>query len=220
MDLWSAIKQRRSIRVFKPDSVPRAVIEKIISAATEAPSSSNMQPWEFVVVAGKERDRLGQILVGAFTSEGKDYDFEGDKGKPFPEKIVQRRRAFYDELFQKAKEKGLDPKKFLQEGTYNFWGAPVVVFAFIDETMEKRFVFDIGAAVENLLLAAQAEGLGTHLVRLIVKFEDKIKEALRLPSGKSLVIGICLGYLDPNAPINQYKPKRTSLGEIVTWVGY
>jgi nitroreductase len=219
MDLWSALKERRSIRVFKPDSVPRALIEKIISAATEAPSSSNMQPWEFVVVAGKERDRLGQILVGAFTSEGKDYDFEGDKGKPFPEKILQRRWAFYDELFQKAKEKGLDPKKFLQEGTYNFWGAPVVVFAFIDETMGKRFVFDIGAAVENLLLAAQAEGLGTHLVRLIVKFEDKIKETLRLPLGKSLVIGICLGYPDPNALINQYKPKRTSLGEIVTWIG-
>jgi len=220
MDLWDAVKQRRSIRVFKPDPIPKDVIEKIIMAATEAPSSSNMQPWEFVVVAGRERDRLGQILVEAFAKEKKDYDFEGDKGKPFPEKILQRRKAFYKELFQKAEEKGLDPKKFLQEGTYNFWGAPVIFFALIDETMEKRFVFDIGAAVENLLLAAQAEGLGTHLIRLIVKFEDKIKEVLHLPKEKSLVIGICLGYPDPNALINQYKPKRVDISQIVTWVGY
>ena len=220
MNLWNAVKGRKSIRVFKPDPVPRNIVEKILFAATEAPSSSNMQPWEFVVVCGKERDRLGKILVESFSREGKDYDFEGDKGKPFPEKILQRRRAFYDELFQKAKEKGLDPKRFLQEGTHNFWGAPVVIFVFIDETMDKRFYFDIGTCVENLLLAAQAEGLGSHLVRLIVKFEDKIKEVLQLPPGKSLVIGICLGYPDPNAPINQYKPPRVGLEEIVTWIGY
>jgi nitroreductase len=220
MDLWDAVKQRRSVRVFKSDPIPKDVIEKIIMAATEAPSSSNMQPWEFVAVAGRERDRLGQILVEAFAKEEKDYDFEGDKGKPFPEKILQRRKAFYKELFQKAEEKGLDPKKFLQEGTYNFWGAPVVIFVFTDETMEKRFYFDIGTCVENLLLAAQAEGLGSHLVRLIVKFENKIKEALQLPPGKSLVIGICLGYPDPNAPINQYKPKRAGIDEIITWIGY
>lgn len=220
MDVWHAVKQRRSIRVFRSDPIPKGVIEKILLAAMEAPSSSNMQPWEFIVVCGKEREQLGKILVESFSREGKDYDFEGDKSKGFPEKILERRRKFYEELFQIVKEKEVNPKRFLQEGTYNFWGAPVVIFAFIDGAMEKRFVFDIGAAVENLLLAAQEEGFGTHLIRLIVKFEDKIKEVLQLPSEKSLVIGICLGYPDPKAPINRYKPKRTGLEEIVTWYGY
>lgn len=220
MNLWDAIKGRRSIRVFKPDPIPKGIIERILYAATEAPSSSNMQPWEFVVICGKERDRLGKILVESFSKGGKDYDFEGDKGKPFPEKILERRKKFYNELFQKVMEEGLEPKKFLQEGTYNFWGAPVAIFVFIDGAMEKRFFFDIGTCVQNLLLAAQAEGLGSHLVRLIVKFEDKIKEVLHLPSEKSLVIGICLGYPDPKAPINRYKPKRVDIDEILTWIGY
>lgn len=82
--------------------------------------------------------------------------------------------------------------------------------------MERRFFFDIGAAVQNLLLATKAESSGSHLIGMIVKFKDKIKEVLHLPSGKSLVIGICLGYLDPNAAIKQYKPKRVDIDEIVT----
>jgi nitroreductase len=220
MDLWDAIRERRSIRVFRPDPIPRSIIEKILHGAIEAPSSLNMQPWEFVVVCGKERERLGKILVESFSRERKDYDFKGDRDKLFPEKILERRRNFYDELFQKVKDLGLEPKKFLQEGTYNFWGAPVIIFVFIDGGMEKRFLFDIGTSVENLLLASQAEGLGSHLIRLIVKFEDKIKNILRLPSEKSLVIGICLGYPDLSARINQYKPKRVDLDQLVTWIGY
>jgi nitroreductase len=220
MDLWDAVRGRRSIRVFKSDPISKSIIERVLYAAMEAPSSSNMQPWEFVVVCGKEREQLGKILVESFSKEGKDYDFRGDRDKSFPEKILERRRNFYDELFQKVKDLGLEPKKFLQEGTYNFWGAPVIIFVFIDQTMEKRFVFDIGASVENLLLAAQAEGVGSHLIRLIVKFEDKIKEILHLLSEKSLVIGICLGYPDPSAPINRFKPMRVDLDQLVTWIGY
>lgn len=220
MDLWDAVRGRRSIRVFRPDPIPKSIIEKVLHAAMEAPSSSNMQPWEFVVVCGKEREQLGKILVESFSSEGGDYDFGGDKGKPFPERLLERRRNFYDELFRKVIELALEPKKFLQEGTYNFWGAPVIIFVFIDGGMEKRFLFDIGTSVENILLASQAEGLGSHLIRLIVKFEDKIKNILRLPSEKSLVIGICLGYPDLSARINQYKPKRVDLDQLVTWIGY
>lgn len=220
MDLWDAIRERRSIRVFKPDSIPRSIIEKILHGAIEAPSSSNMQPWEFVVVSGEERERLGMILVESFSRKGEDYSFEGDKGNSFPAKILERRRKFYDELFQKVKESVLEPKKFIQEQTYNFWGAPVVIFVLMDGAMEKRFVFDIGTCVENLLLAAQAEGLGSHLIRLLVKFEDKIKEILHLPLEKSLIIGVCLGYPDWSAQINQYKPRRVDLDQAVTWIGY
>ena len=47
MELWQAIAQRKSIRVFKPDPVPRDLINKVLAAGMLAPSSANMQPWEF-----------------------------------------------------------------------------------------------------------------------------------------------------------------------------
>jgi nitroreductase len=47
MELWQAITERTSIRVFKPDPVPRELLEKVLAAGMLAPSSANMQPWEF-----------------------------------------------------------------------------------------------------------------------------------------------------------------------------
>ena len=57
MNVWDAIKQRNSIRVFKTDPVPRQLLEKVLRAGVEAPSSANMQPWEFVVVGGDDKDQ-------------------------------------------------------------------------------------------------------------------------------------------------------------------
>jgi nitroreductase len=47
MELWQAITERKSVRAFKSDPVPRALIEKVLAAGMLAPSSANMQPWEF-----------------------------------------------------------------------------------------------------------------------------------------------------------------------------
>jgi len=218
MDVWEAIRQRNSIRVFRSNAVSEKTIEKIVASASEAPSSSNMQPWEYVVVTGHAKTKLAEKLVALFKEEGKDYDFEGDKGKLFPPEILARRRKFYDELFARVSEQKVNPKEFLQEGTYNFYNAPVVVFVFIDASMDTRFYFDIGASVQNILLAAQAEGLGTHIIRLVVRFEEAIKEFLNMPGDKELVVGICVGYADPTAAINKYKPERVELEEIVRWI--
>jgi len=55
MDLWEAIRTRRSIRAYKPDPVPRALAEKVLEAARLAPSAANRQPWHFLVVTDAAR---------------------------------------------------------------------------------------------------------------------------------------------------------------------
>ena len=218
MDVWKAIRQRRSYRFFKPDLIPKHLIEKVLHAGMEAPSSANMQPWEFVVVCGVDKDKLSQSLLQAFSDKRKDYDFDG-KEIQFPARLLKRRRSFFDELFQKLQDKGLDAKPFLQESTFRFWGAPVIILVFMDGRTAKRYFFDIGTCVQNILLAAQAEGLGSHLIGLILKFQNTIKEVLHVPHEKRLVVGICLGYPDLENPINQYKPERDRLDNSVIWIG-
>lgn len=218
MDLWQAIRERNSIRVFKPDPVPRKLIEKILGAGLEAPSSANMQPWKFAVVCGEVKDRLSRALLEAFEGKGRDYDFEG-KEIQFPAEALQRRRAFFEELFQQLEDRGLNPKHFVQERTLRFWGAPVIIMVFMDDRMAKRFFFDIGTCVQNIVLAAQAEGLGTHLIGLILKYQNIIKNFLQIPLEKRLVVGICLGYPDLEHPLNRYKPDRDRLDESVVWIG-
>jgi nitroreductase len=219
MDLWQAIAQRKSIRVFKPDPVPRDLIKKVLAAGMLAPSSANMQPWDFVVIGGEEKHGLSQKLLQEFSDKGREYDFAGKKVK-FPARLIERRRLFFDELFQKLSQKGLDPKPFVQENTFRFWGAPVAIMVFMDGRMAKRFMFDIGTCVQNIVLAAQAEGLGTHLIGLILKFQHTIKTFLHIPLQKRLVVGICLGYPDPTDPINDFQPQRADLDEAVNWIGF
>jgi nitroreductase len=184
MEIWQAITERKSIRAFKPDPVPRELIEKILEAGMQAPSSANMQPWEFFVLCGEEKDKLSQSVLKVFSDKSKDYDFEG-KQIQFPPALIRRRRAFFDALFQKLEGWGINPKRFLQESTFRFWDAPVIILVFMDGRLARRFFFDIGTCVQNISLAARAAGLDTHLIGLILKYQNTIKAFLNPPASSS-----------------------------------
>ena len=66
MDLYEAIKGRRSIRRFKSDPVPKDVLEKILQMAIWAPSGMNLQNWFFLVVTGDQKDNLVEIVSTSF----------------------------------------------------------------------------------------------------------------------------------------------------------
>ena len=66
MDLLTIIKERKSIRAFKSNPVPKETIEKILNSSILAPSAINLQPWEFQVVMGEEKERLSRRLIKAY----------------------------------------------------------------------------------------------------------------------------------------------------------
>ncbi len=218
MDVWDAIESRRSYRVFKKDPVPKNLIKKILTAGQQASSSANMQPWEFVVVSGQERDDLSQMMLKTFVNQKKGYDILG-KESFFPQQLLDRRRKFFTDVFKELFKHNVSPMKFVMEGTFRFYNAPIIILVFIDKRIAKRFLFDIGACVQNAVLAAQSEGLGTHLVGLILKYQDAVKKKLDIPEENELVVGICMGYPDMDNPINDFKPDRTCLDSIVKWIG-
>ena len=72
-DFLSLIKQRRSIRRFKPDPIPDDVVDKILEAARWAPSCGNSQPWELIAVKRKSvRDEIVRIMDDDYRAEGKE----------------------------------------------------------------------------------------------------------------------------------------------------
>jgi nitroreductase len=168
MDLYTAIKERRSCRNFLPDPIDGAVIEKILDAAVWAPSPLNMQPWEFVVITnGQLKDRI--------------YD-EADRCRVWAlEKTGWKWLGGYDMTFLKSAPVMIavigDPKKsgvdmFQDEGGVGYQHA-------------------CAAAVQNLLLAAHAEGLGG----LWFTFYDKkeLRGILDIDPEKTPVALVCLG---------------------------
>jgi nitroreductase len=66
MDLLKVIMERKSIRAFKPDPIPKERVEEIIRLSIHAPSAINLQPWEFTVVTGEEKERLSRRLIKAY----------------------------------------------------------------------------------------------------------------------------------------------------------
>lgn len=217
MDIHEALEGRKSIRAFKADSVPRDVVEKVLRAAIQAPSSSNQQPWRFIVVAGEEREKLAQGLVSAYRAKAITYD--PSKGKTIPQYYVDKTRQLFREIHSFIQEAGFQTKNFVEEGSYQFYHAPVAILAAMERCFPRSRLMDIGFAVQNLMLSAHALGLGTCPLALILTCEDVIRKELDIPESQEVVLGIALGYPDTDSPINRFKSSRDDLNEMVTWKG-
>lgn len=183
MDLYEAIKGRRSIRKFKETQVPRELMEKIFDIALWAPSGMNRQNWRFYVIAGARKEELVRICAAS-------YDvMEPILKKRFPDKpkIVEATRVFFRRLGE----------------------APVVVCAYFepehpDDTVSYQ---NVAAAIQNLLLVAYAEGLGSCWMTGPVVLAQEFNRALGVQHA-TLVAVIPMGYPDQNPPVPPRRPDR------------
>ncbi len=216
MEILNAIRERRSIRAFKPDPVPREIIEQILNLAILAPSAINLQPWEFIVVVGEEKDRLSRRLIKAY----KERQISCSPGniKPIPKTISKRGAKTLELMNPFFEEMGVNPNLFINEGSCNFYGAPVAILIFIDDSLPKDRLIDIGVVLGYIILISHEFGLGTCPVGLVNAYEDEIKDLLNIPPNKNLAIGLALGYPDWDIPINRFKSQRDSLEKMLKWI--
>jgi nitroreductase len=183
VELYEAIKDRRSIRKFKPDAVPKAVLDRVLEMATWAPSGMNRQNWYFVIVAGDKKEALTRLASGSYHYIEPVLK-EVFAGKP---PVVEATKQFFRKL----------------------GGAPVLVFAYYEPCSElpETSIQTVAAAIQNLLLAAHAEGLGACWMTGPLHVADQINAFLDI-QGKKLVAVIPMGYPDQSPPAPKRKPNR------------
>jgi nitroreductase len=215
MEIGLLMKKRRSARAYLPKPVKRADIEEIILCAGAAPSAINVQPWEYVVVYGEEKDRLARHLLKV-QAERKVNCGPGTS-TPLPDPYARRSREASIPMKSVTEEMGLPMNQFVEEGSCVFYGAPVAIVVTMDQLFPKLRYLDVGLSVSYLLLAAEAKGLSTCPIGLVTAYGDEICHALSIPEGKEILLVIALGYADEDAPINHVKTHRTELSEILTW---
>ena len=218
MDVITAINERMSIRGFKKTPVSREVIEQLLDAARRAPSASNQQPWNFIVVTGESKEGLGDEILSAYRKRGKHYD--PSKAKTVPHHYMERTKRLLKGIrpYLDKMDKKVIP--FIEEGSCVFYGAPVLIIVTMDKAHPQSKLVDIGCAVENFILAAHDEGLGTCVIALILMFEKIIKERLGIPDSMNVVVGIALGYPDRNLSVNAFRAPKEELGEMTRWIGF
>ena len=215
MDLIQTIDGRRSIRAFKPDPVPKELIEKILNLVIKAPSAINLQPWEFVVVMGEEKERLSRKLIKSYRE--KQISCSPGNVKPLADTFSKRGLASVELMTPSLAKMGNEFNRFINEGSCNFYGAPTAIILTLDNAFSKARLVDIGIAVGYFVLITQSLGLGTCTIGLINAYEDEIKEVLNIPENKDVVIGIALGYPDLDSPANEFKTPRDNLDSFVRW---
>ncbi len=216
MNILDVIKERKSIRSFKPDLVPREKIEEILSLAIRAPSAINLQPWEFTVVMGEEKARLSRRLLKAYRE--RNISCSPGNVKPLSKTFTARGAESFEGMKPYLDEMGYDFNRYINEGSCDFYGATVAIIICLDNAFSKARLVDIGAALGYLVLAAQACGLWTCPIGLISAYEDDVKDELGIDENKEVVIGVALGYPDWESPINRFTSPREELDRLVRWI--
>jgi nitroreductase len=213
MEIREAIYHRRSIRAFTSEPVTKKTLLHLLDAAIQAPSARNMQPWQFVVVTGKARERLVQRLTSR-------YSEELSQGiQPPSIELAEPYRTRVGRFMEALKDfTGQQTHFDLMSGSLNFYGAPAVILLALDKNLPPDRLFDLGAAVQNLLLLATSQGLGTCVIGIVLRYRDLIREELQLPESVNLVTTIAVGVPDPANPLCTFKPGRQDLTEFLTWI--
>ncbi|MDQ1334171.1 MAG: Nitroreductase [Thermodesulfobacteriota bacterium] len=214
MELLKAIEERRSTRAFLERPVDHDKIETLIRLATQAPSAINLQPYELTIVSGKEKQRLSRLLVKRMRE--RNISCGPGAKSPLPEYFVERERGLFNVIRPNLPEQ-TPFQDFINEGSCHFYGAPTAIVITIDQVFSSARLTDIGVLVGYLVMSAHALGLGTCPIGLITAFDDDIKESLNIPDKKKVVIGVAVGYPDPEAPINRSRSDRVPIEDLVKW---
>lgn len=216
MDLTTIIKERKSIRAFRPDPVPGQTIRDILALAVQAPSAINLQPWEFIVVAGEERKRLSRRLLKAYRE--KNISCSPGNVKPLASTFTSRGVQSFEGMKPYLDEMGSEFNRFINEGSCNFYGSPVAIILCLDNAFSKARYVDVGIALGYLVLAAHHYGLHTCPIGLITAYEDDVKDVLDIEENKDVVISVALGYPDWDSPINRFRSSKEDPQAFIRWI--
>ena len=219
MDVCDAVRQRKSTRAFLPQPVPREILERILDAARWAPSWANTQPWEFVIVSGEPLDKISREFrdrVAQGVKDHPDFPMPSEWEEPFKTRVTQTGKGLFDIIGVARDDKAARAAHY--QRMYSFFGAPHLILAFMDERLGHYSLFDCGSITQTICLLAEKEGLGACILAAAVRHPDVLRKHLPLPPNRKCVIGIAMGYPDPNSAYNQFRNTRLTLQEITRWV--
>jgi nitroreductase len=186
--LYEAMSTLRAVRRLRPDPVPEATIERVLQAAAWAPTGGNRQPWRVVVVTDSgSKQRLGELYAARWRA------------------YATHHRSLLASMPEQARARD---EKMLKAGDHlakRFEQSPVVLvvcfqpelLAVTDTGLGRVSVVggaSIYTAVENLLLACRAEGLGCVLTTLLCADEPQVKRLLSIPEPWATAAAVPVGY--------------------------
>jgi nitroreductase len=199
MELYEAMSTLRAVRRLRPDPIPEDALQRVLTAATWAPTGGNRQPWRIVAVKDPKKKQVLEDLY-----------------RPYWDGYIVNYRKHMETM---PPDERATSARAIDAGTYlatHMHEAPVIaVFCYnpgmmtiTDKDQPRPSVVGGGSvypAVQNLLLACRNEGLGCVLTTLLCLEEPKVRELLQLPDGWYTCAHVPIGYAvgGGHGPINR-----------------
>ena len=219
MKVSDALRKRHSCRAFLQRGIEAGKIERILSLASRAPSGANTQPWRVAVVGGQVKLAIEHDIEAQFRAGNRgraDYQYYPVQWtEPFKSRRFACGMQLYSALGIGREDQVHRREQWMQN--YRAFGAPVVLYFFMQSHLEAGSYMDFGMFLQSVMLAAVEEGLATCPQAALAEYPEIVKNKLGMGDGFVLLCGMALGYEDSNAPINQYRTPRVQVEEFATF---
>jgi len=223
MNYEEIAQDRRSIRGYKTDPIPREILEEIIHIAKHAPSSMNTQPWHFHVLTGEplERIRKGnteKMMAGSSVDREikLNHGYEGPHRERQIEIAIQLFEAMG--IARDDKERRMD---WVMRGFRQF-DAPVSIVITVDKALADDTIahFDCGAATYGLVLAAWSKGIGSVINGQGIMQSSVVRENANIPEDQVIMTCVAMGYPDESFVANDVKSRRSPNDKVASFIGF
>jgi nitroreductase len=207
VNVTDAVARRVSIRAFKPDTPPAAVVREILEAAARAPSGGNLQPWRVYALAGEALAELKTRVAANPFGETPEYDvYPPNLWDPFRTRRFENGEDLYATIGIPREDKPARLRQLARNG--ELFGAPVGIFFCLDRKLGPPQWSDVGMYMQNVMLLAVERRLDTCPQEYWARYPQTLAEVLNLPDDHMVFSGMALGWRDETAPINTLRTRR------------
>ena len=214
---------RRSIRGFKREPVPKAVIREVLEMAMRAPSSHNTQPCNFYVVTGEPLDRIRKgnterNLAGV--PDSREFRTHGGYAEAHRRRQIEVAKQLFG-VMGIAREDMAGRQDWVLRGFRQF-DAPVSIVVTYDRAIHGSDIapFDCGAVTNAIVNAAWSRGLGCVINSQGIMQSPVVREHAGIAEDQVIMICVAMGWPDDSFPANAVVSLRKSVDEAAVFVGF
>lgn len=233
-DFSDFLAGRRTTRDFASTPVPPELLERLLTDALTAPSWSNTRPFKVCVATGETRDRISAEFLKRWAKlsafrNGNIFTrlrlLITGAGLPTSNRLMAR--PYVPELKPRAERVGKELYNWIGVArgdrkardaqwakNYEFFGAPVELFIYIHKSLHIYAANDAGLMLQNLILSARAQGLGTCLQGAVIIWDDVVRREFDVPKDYRLLTGLAIGY-PKDSDINKFQAHRLDPSEVI-----
>jgi nitroreductase len=222
-DTWKQFEavatSRHCKRAYLDRPVPRALLEDVLTAAANAPSTRNGQPWRVSVVHGAARAALVRRLCEEFdrgVGPAPDYPNRPRTREPVTEQRARLAGAGVLRALQ-LEHLGAAGRRTHLRMNLAFYGAPVAMVFHLPADAVPGAFLEAGFFIQNVMLGLVAHGLGSCPQYSVAGYPQVLRQELGLGADRLIVCTLAVGYPDPAAGVNDFFPARAALADYARW---